>query len=364
MMRGEVLCRPMENMPVTFMSIDDLLASMDPENANEHDLDGDVKETAHSLLMAGWVEYGVVYNERLKKLVGGHGRIQSADWLRQQDPDWFERQWELWLAAPDRKPIAKQHHERFNPAYWGRAPVILVELDEHTHRSLLLRLNNRTVSGRDNPAKVAALLAKIPKQNDQLAGWSPDTKRSYVSAFLQKRPEPEPEPEVQSKQYFARPDATDYSEDPDDGPDDATKESGEVSSYRDPSAATWESEDEWGEGSFQGADGDVYEVANVETDSVGKVDAEGVNYDKAIRETRAVLLYSHDQLKRFHELAPSIPFILQARYGIEIDVARSIKEWRPDAMLALLEWFCCQQHADEFSAWKATRVEKVKGDEE
>lgn len=331
------------DIQVIQMPTNDLLSSFDPENPRDHDTGdgGDVVRNAISLLEAGWVEIGVAYNANLQRLTGGHGRVMAADWLRNQSGDWFEDRWEKWLARnPDGRPgLAELHKPRFNPSYWNQCPAKISQLDEATHRAMLIRLNNTAVEGTDNSAKMAALLSKIPKQGDELAGWEASTKNAFMSAFLVKKKEAKEveaaaEAEFEGKQVFERPDATDYSVRDPAYPSDSSGLSSEVRSNFDEEWGDFGESDEPPE--FRAADGSIVQSAEVSLD-VSDFRVDDVVYDSNIRETRAVLLYSREQLAEFKSLAPKIGHIIQ-KLGYELDtVSRSIKLWRPDAVLLLMQ---------------------------
>lgn len=343
---------------IVWMPTQELLGYSDPDNPRVHDPEGDVKQTAQSILHLGWLEIGIVFNPVLGTLVGGHGRVMGANFNRHQTEEWFEREWEIWLAAnPDRKDLAEIHHERFCAAYWENCPVRVIQLDEKSHKSGLIRLNNQQVAGKDDPTRMAALLSKIPKQFNDLTGWEASTKKSFTEAFLKRVEERGglDQSDYEPGQRFERPDATDYSVRDPEHPNDATEESGGVHSNFDspefPAAP-------------EAAPG--YEVVQVGTDDVNpEFRHEGVAYDSNIRETRAVLLFSREQLFEFNKkLAPACAFIVQ-ELGYELDtVGQSIRLWRPDAFLLALRHFVEKDHAQLYAEFLESKSEPVEEEEE
>lgn len=310
-------------------------------NPRIHTLDTDVKGLALRLLDAGWMEIGISYNEQTERLVGGHGRVEACLWLAEQDEDWFADRWEKWLQAnPDRKELAHQHHDRFNAEYWTQAPVKLNRVDQTTHNAMVIALNNQAVEGKDDPKRVAALLAQLPKQFDDMAGWESSAKSAFTSAFLEKKKvaeaaeaeEEAAQTEYQNKQRFERDDATEYEEG--DEPEDATAESGEVTTYYDEDEADWKPEDGEDEvyEEFRAADGSIVSIANVDTD-IEAVETDVFKHSKHYADTRAVLYVSQDELQRWKAMSKAAAAVF------EVDTVGEIaKIWRSKATLAAIQW--------------------------
>ncbi|MBN3993868.1 MAG: hypothetical protein HWQ36_26140 [Nostoc sp. NMS2] len=192
-----------------------IIEKFHPENPREHTEEHDLPWIRESLLDFGWLTYPSIQQNldgSLGYLISGHGRTIGADWLSQQDDDFFTQEWNRWIKATGRDKIANKHQGRFCGDYWLNTPVIPVTLDDLSQKSALLRLNNNSHDGRDDPGKIAAILAQMPKRQIKAAGWDTSTANSFMQAFLiRKEEEPQSEEEYQEKEYFERPDATDYS---------------------------------------------------------------------------------------------------------------------------------------------------------
>jgi hypothetical protein len=102
---------------------------------------------------------------------------------------------ERWIKGTGRDKVAEKHRERFYANYWTAIPVVPVTLDELSQKSALLRLNNTSHDGRDDPGKIAAILAQMPKRQIKTAGWDTPTANSFMQAFLVRKEEPEEEQE-------------------------------------------------------------------------------------------------------------------------------------------------------------------------
>ncbi len=187
-----------------------------PENPREHTEEHDLPWIRDSLLDFGWLTYPTIQKNldgSLGYLISGHGRATGADWLSQQDDDFFSSEWNRWIKATGRDKIARLHQERFCSDYWLKSPVVPTTLDDLSQKSALLRLNNTSHDGRDDPGKIAAILAQMPKRQIQASGWDTSTANNFMQAFLQRKEEEPTEEEFdyQDKEYFERPEATDYS---------------------------------------------------------------------------------------------------------------------------------------------------------
>lgn len=330
-----------------------------PDNPRTHNEDGDVTEIFKSLLAFGWGDYGVTFNPHTGKQTGGHGRVLAARLGMQHDDDWFEQAWDLFLKGhQDRKTIAQYHQERYCSGYWEHVPVIITTLTDDDQRSLMIRLNNDRLDGRNDSAKMAELLSQMNKDEIELAGWDKVAAESFTAAFLIKAAEIEEEIEAEETeesgynydagvpgtdavdteygQRFEKDDAVDYGESDDPWDVTAEEDSGPVT--------------------VTTADGETAHIASVDVSNVDEEQkAQGVYYDSDQRETRAVLLYSKAQLSDFKELFGTgarlgpLPFILK-ELGVEINTSASIKEWRPDCCLAVFQKFV-EQNSKLYQEW-------------
>jgi hypothetical protein len=210
---------------VEWRSVDDLLTCFHPNNPVAHDKD--IPDLAASLLQAGWVE-PICLNQRNALIVGGHGRVMAADWLRQQNPEWFGHQFELWQVNHEATPSDR---ERFSPDYWMQALVLLVDLSKSEHEAMLIRLNDTESQGKDDPQRLKALLNDLPGRLRQLAGYTPEpqTKSATHNSSIAEMSETD----FQDKQVFDRPDATDYRVRNAPEPNTAEHFSGDVTEYQD-----------------------------------------------------------------------------------------------------------------------------------
>ena len=202
---------------VLWLATTEIIRRFHPENPRDHTEEHDLPWIRESLLDFGWLTYPTIQQNldgSLGYLISGHGRAIGADWLSQQDDDFFSTEWNRWIKATGRDKIAKLHQNRFCADYWSKAPVIPTTLDELSQKSALLRLNNTSHDGQDDPGKIAAILAQMPKRQIQSAGWDTSTANTFMQAFLQRKeqePAEEEEFDYQDKEYFEYPDATDYS---------------------------------------------------------------------------------------------------------------------------------------------------------
>jgi hypothetical protein len=172
-----------------------VLAKFHPENPREHSEENDLPWIRDSLLDFGWLIYPTIQRNldgSFGYLISGHGRVQGADWLSQQDEDFFLKEWERWIKGTGRDKVSHKHQERFCAEYWATIPIVPVTLDELSQKSALLRLNNTSHDGRDDPGKIAAILAQMPKKQLKSAGWDSGTANSFMQAFLVRKTE-EPE---------------------------------------------------------------------------------------------------------------------------------------------------------------------------
>ena len=178
-----------------------VLANFHPENPREHSEENDLPWIRDSLLDFGWLIYPTIQRNldgSFGYLISGHGRVQGADWLSQQNEDFFLKEWERWIKGTGRDKVSHKHQERFCANYWAAIPVVPVTLDELSQKSALLRLNNTSHDGRDDPGKIAAILAQMPKRQIKAAGWDSGTANNFMQAFLVRKEE-EPEDEEQDE---------------------------------------------------------------------------------------------------------------------------------------------------------------------
>lgn len=171
---------------ILWLPTHELINRFHAENPQEHSEEFDLPKIRHSLLNLGWLQYVTLQVDG--SVISGHGRIMSADWFCNQTLDYFEKAWKRWLKEnSDREAIADQNQERFNSGYWAKCPCIPVNLDILSQKSALIRLNDTQGDGRANPQRIAALLSQMPKQNQELSGWSPQTADNFIRGFLAKR---------------------------------------------------------------------------------------------------------------------------------------------------------------------------------
>jgi len=140
------------------MPLAKLRQSFHERNPKDHQQDAILK-TAQSILFADWCVYGVVFNTQNGKLVGGHRRVLAAEDLTTRSKEWYGQRLEEWaLENPDsdRATVA----ERFTALYWQKIPCLQVYLDERSHETMMIYLNNTEAEGIDNPVKLKALVSK------------------------------------------------------------------------------------------------------------------------------------------------------------------------------------------------------------
>lgn len=314
------------NAKIAWLSLNDVLAAFHPLNPREHSLEegGDILHIADSLLEVGFAT--TLTMQEGGYLLSGHGRSAAADFLRQQSEDWFDHRWDLWLSrSPERKAIAPLHKERFTASYWNKVPVTMVALDEATQKATLIRLNNQSKDGKDQPARLAAILSQLPKSQQEHAGWDSKTASSFISAFAERKQEREAEEteteeeDFQSKQFFSSPDSTDYSVGADDSADDSTEFSSDVD---------YDSEED-----FDPDEPGEIAIAEVDSD-VEDFKPDIFDHTKEYSETRAVLYLSNEELIEYKAL------LVKAAQKLEVDIVSNIaKIWRSQAIMALLRSF-------------------------
>lgn len=361
---AQVLASPDKYMDgVVWLPTNEMVETANPENPRVHEEDGDVTEIFKSLLAFGWGDYGVTFNPHTELQTGGHGRVQAARLGLQHDADWYEQAWELWIRGPkERKEVASYHKERYCPDYWKRVPVVITTLIKVDQQALMIRLNNTDRDGRDDHGRMASLLAQLPKKSVDLAGWDNTAKNAFTEAFLVKAQEieeddEEPDEESGGYDYDAGSPPTNETEREygEPGPGGGKVDYGDDGD--DPFATA---EDE--SGPVTTPDGDTVSTANVSTDDIADTQVDGVNYDTAIRAARQILLMSDDQVVHFKSFFGKganegpVPFILE-KIGRPVDTNRSIKEWRPDCVIAVLDWFL-EQNKVHAQGWQASQQPK------
>jgi hypothetical protein len=215
----------MGKVETSWMPLEEIVDCFYRDNPRSHSLDGDIKRTANRLLSVGWLEH-VTFNETNRKIVDGHGRVLAAQWLSEQSSDWFSLQFATWKRRnPDGDTSSE---ERFNPAYWQQVAIIKVNLDEPGHIAMLLGLNNEKSFGVDDPTKLEAIAASLDDEDKALAGFAVKVRQVVQEAIATGSLEESPSGDYEGKQYFERPDATDYSVGKDTSASNAIAESGEV----------------------------------------------------------------------------------------------------------------------------------------
>jgi hypothetical protein len=298
-----------------------IIEKFHPENPREHTEEHDLPWIRESLLDFGWLTYPSIQQNldgSLGYLISGHGRTIGADWLSQQDDDFFTTEWNRWIKATGREKIATKHQGRFCADYWLKTPVIPTTLDDLSQKSALLRLNNTSHDGRDDPGKIAAILAQMPKRQIKAAGWDTSTANSFMQAFLIRKEEElvEEESDYQEKEHFERPDATDYSGNTVD------VEARESNDYTPPSDA---------------------EVVTFDTSEVTEnvlAEVESANYNpNAEEQTRFLVYLNKDVLEEFKELV--------AGAADKLGIAKEglAQQWRSQTILEAVRFIANKEDA-------------------
>jgi len=298
---------------ILWLPIEEAIARFHPENPREHTEENDLPWIRESLLDFGWLTYPTIQrnlDNSLGYLISGHGRIQGAEWLSQQDAEFFLSEWNRWLKATGRDKIAAKHQGRFTSDYWSNIPAVPVTLDELSQKSALLRLNNTSHDGRDDPGKIAAILAQMPKKQIKAAGWDVNTAKNFMNAFLvRKEEEPEEEAEFQDSQTFEHSDATDY------GTGEAIAHDAPTDTYDDyapPPEA---------------------ELASVDTAEIGEVEAiSNINYTAKGEQVQFFVFLEKEELPKFKDKLGAIA----SKLGIPTE--GSIQQWRSQAILKAVDY--------------------------
>ena len=190
-----------------FLPLEDLLNAFYEDNARSHSLELDLEDLAMRLLALGWCEH-ITYNQKLNRIVDGHGRVLASKWLSERSPDWFALQ--LKFAQQKGISATDEERERYSPLYWTQVSIIATTLTDDDHAAMNLGLNAEKAFGIDDPDKVNKLLSGLDEEERAIAGFSAKVKaavKDYAEAAIAHMEDNE----FQDKQYFERPDATDYS---------------------------------------------------------------------------------------------------------------------------------------------------------
>ena len=185
-----------------FLPLEDLLDAFWEDNARQHSLELDLEDLAMRLLALGWCEH-VTYNQKLNRIVDGHGRVLAAKWLSERSPDWFALQ----LKFAQQKGISEADEERYSPLYWTQVSIIATTLTDDDHAAMNLGLNAEKAFGVDDPDKVNKLLSGLDEDDRAIAGFSAKVKQA-IATYADIDPNGN---DYQDKQHFERSDATDYS---------------------------------------------------------------------------------------------------------------------------------------------------------
>lgn len=296
----------MANDPI-WLSTSLLLKKFHPNNPREHFWgDGnDLDEIKKSLIGFGWLTYPTLNtkNGNYDYLLSGHGRILVADNLRNtKDSEWWADQWKKWLKDGDREDIQDFHQERFNAFYWDKCPVILTNLDEFSSEAALIRLNNTAKDGQDNPNKLAAILAKLPKKQVDLAGWDESTKKVFIQAYI-KQAKDKPKPQDEFSEDYDRAKNT-----PLESYDNSSYDSG------DDYEATFEEQLEENKNLAESSEDLDHQKAINKTNSY--------NYDPT-NQTRFLLYFDKELLPDFKKVVEELAIKLDIDQNVEIHQWRS-----------------------------------------
>ena len=159
-----------------FLPLEDLLNAFYEDNAREHSLELDLEDLAMRLLALGWCEH-VTYNQKLNRIVDGHGRVLAAKWLSERSPDWFALQ----LKFAQQRGISATDEERYSPLYWTQVSIIATTLTDDDHAAMNLGLNAEKAFGVDDPDKLNKLLAGLDDEDRAIAGFSAKVKQAIAT---------------------------------------------------------------------------------------------------------------------------------------------------------------------------------------
>jgi|GEM_PF-6606426 len=228
-----------------FLPLEDMLNAFWEDNARQHSLELDLEDLAMRLLALGWCEH-ITYNQKLNRIVDGHGRVLACKWLSERSPDWFALQ----LKFAQQKNISEADEERYSPPYWNQVSIIATTLTDDDHAAMNLGLNAEKAFGVDDPDKVKRLLDGLDDEERAIAGFSAKVRQAVQDYAAS---EGAIAGDYQDKEHFERDDATDYSvRDKGDRVQD-----GDITEYDDEPeqrfpkvlnlAVTWGDRKKWGE---------------------------------------------------------------------------------------------------------------------
>lgn len=197
-----------------FLPLEDLLDAFWEDNARQHSLELDLEDLAMRLLALGWCEH-VTYNQKLNRIVDGHGRVLASKWLSERSPYWFELQLKFAKEKierqnkkrSDKQELSPEDEERYSPLYWTQVSIIATTLTDDDHAAMNLGLNAEKAFGVDDPDKVNKLLQDLDEDDRAIAGFSAKVKQA-IATYADTNPN---DNDYQDKQHFERSDATDYS---------------------------------------------------------------------------------------------------------------------------------------------------------
>lgn len=293
-----------------------LLDRFHPDNPREHSWNEgeDLEEIKKSLLGFGWLTYPTINiktSGEYDYLLSGHGRVLVADNLQQiDDSDWWESEWEKWVKEGERKDLdLKKHKSRFVASYWEKCPVVLTNLDEESSNAALIRLNNTSKDGQDNPAKLANILAKLPKKSVDLAGWDEKTKNVFVQAYVKKK-EQEPQKLEQDEYEEDSDNSGEYSP---RSPDRSLNDSENT-----PESEDYNNENE----SSEPTNEDLLQDAETFEETLAVNQTSSYNYDPA-NQTRLLVYLDKSILQEFKNILEELAVKLDIDAGLDVHQRRS-----------------------------------------
>lgn len=167
-----------------------LMSCLHEENPRDHSWDDDLPKLVRSLLWAGWCELPS-YNAANNKLIGGHGRVITCEWLIQQNKEWFAEQWAEYQAG--NPTAAAGDRERFSAGYWLKVPVKVSNLDDRTHRAMMIRLNNPAPRGRTDDQLRALILSRLTPAQQDIALPDPALRSQLLARIAQHKQDTAPQ---------------------------------------------------------------------------------------------------------------------------------------------------------------------------
>lgn len=299
-----------------------LIDRFHPDNPREHSWeDGeDLEEIKKSLIAFGWLTYPTINTKpsgEYDYLLSGHGRVLVADNLRTiDDPEWWSSEWDKWLKAGERSEHQALHLPRFASKYWEKCPVVVTSLDDDSSHAALVRLNNTAKDGQDDPAKLAKILARLPKKQTDLAGWDESTKNVFVQAYVKKvKEKPTPESEQEDDNYSQK--DYDYNNLPSD---------------RDTSNQDSQDDSEQSEEEQHQENQELLEDSDNLNPTLANNKSESYNYD-ASSQTRFLVYLDKTLLPEFKDIISE----LADRLGIEKE--GDVHQWRSITLLEAIRQF-------------------------